>query len=230
MNCLEFRRRIGAEPATRDPAVDGHRADCATCAAYRDELLAMDALLARAMRIPLRPVVVRDRRPAGRRRGTGAPERRWLALAASLVVGILVAATLWVSYPAPTLAGEVLGHVSHEPDAWNARDPLGAATVAAVLAPSGIRLRDGAGTVTFARRCFFSGHWVPHLVVQSAAGPVTVLLLAHREVEAPLTIEGHEFTGVVLPAPRGSIAIVGPDATGLDDIARQVFEAVEWDV
>jgi len=126
VNCLEFRRRIGAEPAVHDAVLAEHRGECATCAAYQDEMLAMDALLVRAMQFPLRPT-----RPA--RATVAPPSRRWLALAASLVAGILVAATLWVSYPAPTLASEVIGHVAHEPDAWKARDPLGADAVKAVL-------------------------------------------------------------------------------------------------
>lgn len=227
MNCLEFRRRSGAEPASPDAILAQHRAECATCAAFHDEMLAMDALLARAMRIPLQTGAARE---AGRAVERVAPApRRWLALAASLVAGILVAATLWVAYPAPTLAGEVIGHVAHEPNAWTAGDRLGADAIAAVLAPSGIRLRDGAVNVTYAKRCLFQRRWVPHLVVQTAGGPVTVLVLAHREVGASVSIEEQEFTGVVLPAPRGSIAIVGRDVTGLNDIARQVFEAVEWD-
>ena len=226
MNCLDFRRQVGAEPAGHDVTLAQHRAECATCAAYQDELLEMDVLLARAMQIPLQsPQPRATTRPAPR----SASPRSWLALAASLVIGILVAATLWVSYPAPTLAGEVIGHVAHEPDAWNARPPLGVDAIGAVLAPSGIRLRDGVGEVTYAKRCFFERHWVPHLVVQTANGPVTVLMLAHRQVEAPVHIDGQEFTGVVLPAPRGSIAVVGRDIPGLDEIARQVFETVEWD-
>lgn len=228
MNCLDFRRRIGAEPASHDMALTQHRAECATCAAYQDELLAMDALLARAMRIPLRPAEPRAKSRPGPR--SVPPPRRWLALAASLVIGILVAATLWVSYPAPTLASEVMGHVGHEPGAWLASEPLAADAVEAVLAPSGLRLRGETGKVTFAKRCFVERHWVPHLVVQTANGPVTVLVLAHRQIEALVHIDGQEFTGVVLPAPRGSIAVVGRNVSGLDDIARQVFEAVEWDV
>jgi hypothetical protein len=223
MNCLEFRRQVGAEPSLNDPVVTAHSAACPTCAAYREQLLALDRLLVRAMRIPLEP--------AARQAPRGRPAtRRWLALAASVVVGVLVGATLWVSYPAPTLAGEVIGHVRHEPDAWDMRDPLGAEAIEAVLGPHGVRLKSAPGDVTFARRCFFEFHWVPHLVVQTANGPVTVLWLAHREVEALARVEEHEFAGVVLPAPRGSIAIVGRDVPGLDEIARQVFEAVEWDV
>lgn len=221
MNCLEFRRRVGAEPNATDAELAAHQAACATCAAYRERMVAMDALLARAMRISLQPAAA----PQGRQ----ARVRNRLAMAASLVAGILVATMLWVTYPAQTLAGEVMNHVTHEPEAWLAKEPLAAGAVRAVLDPSGVRLREDAGTVTYARRCLYAGRWVPHLVIQTAAGPVTVLLLLHRDVDARVAVEEQEMAGVVLPAPRGSMAIVGRDVTGLEEIAGQVLDAVEWD-
>ncbi|HSG92023.1 MAG TPA: DUF3379 family protein [Pseudomonadales bacterium] len=51
MNCLEFRRHVGAEPFSADAAVAAHRASCAACARYQDEMQAMDRLLGRAMRV-----------------------------------------------------------------------------------------------------------------------------------------------------------------------------------
>jgi hypothetical protein len=57
---------------------------------------------------------------------------------------------------------------------------------------------------------------------------VTVLLLGHRRVEAPTRIEADGYSAVVLPAPRGSIAIVGRNAAGIDAIAQQVFDSVDW--
>jgi hypothetical protein len=149
-------------------------------------------------------------------------------MAASLVAGVLVAATLWVSWPAPTLAAEVIGHVLHEPGAWTLAEELPPGEVAEVLDPSGARLREEAGPVTFAKRCFFDGHWVPHLVVHTDAGPVTVFLLGHRDVAAATHIDEQGFSAVVLPAPHGSIAVVGRNVAGIDAIARQVFNAVEW--
>jgi hypothetical protein len=68
---------------------------------------------------------------------------------------------------------------------------------------------------------------VPHLVVQTPQGPVTVLLLRHRNVSEPVRLAEQGYVGVVLPAPRGSIAIVGQQMD-LDGIARQIFEAVDW--
>lgn len=217
MNCLEFRRCVGAEPSTVDPAVAGHRAVCPACARHQDELQAMDRLLGRAMRVNFR---------AGSDRSS---RHRWYAMAASLVAGVLVAATLWISWPAPTLAAEVMGHVLHEPDAWHESREVPAAEVGRVLGAGGARMREGAGTVTYARQCFFDGHWVPHLVLQSADGPVTVFLLGHREVASVVRIEEQGYSAVVLPAPHGSIAVVGRHAAGLEAIARQVFNAVEWD-
>jgi len=230
VNCLEFRRTVGAEPFSTDSAIEVHAAGCATCARHRDELRAMDAVLARAMRIDPSPA-------AGIRAGSHGPQaparspswpRRWLAMAASLVAGVLVATTLWLSYPEPSLAGEVIGHALHEPESWTARQAVAEDRLEAVLGPSGVRLRADAGRVTYAKRCFFDRHWVPHLVVQTAQGPVTVFLLGHREVDGPARVEERGFAGVVLPAPRGSIAVVGRGVTDLDTIARQVFDAVDW--
>jgi len=239
MNCLEFRRCIGAEPGLQNPAIGQHRADCATCARYQDQLRAMDTLIGRALRVDLPPAAAAAgpetalTPPRGGGAGPrGSPrwlEQRWYALAASLLLGVAIAATLWVSFPAPSLAAEVIDHVLHEPDAWNSEQALTAEEVASAFGSSGLRLKAAAGAVTYARRCWHKGHWVPHLVVRTASGPVTVLLLAHREVQAAVPLEDAGFSGVVLPAPRGSIAIVGRGSVDRDEIARQVFEAVEWD-
>jgi hypothetical protein len=237
VNCLEFRRHAGAEPFSADVAAAAHRHACPACARYQDEMQAMDRLLGKAMRIDTQrqrvaaegsdPAAGSDPTHGGRRAPT--LHRRWFALAASLVGGVLVAATLWFSYPSPTLAAEVIGHAMHEPDAWSADQPLGAGALAEVLEPNGVRLRPGAGSVTFAKRCLFEGRIVPHLVVQTAAGPVTVFLLGHRSVEAAMRVEEDGYSAVVLPAPRGSIAVVGRNGARIEAIAHQVFSAVEWE-
>jgi len=227
MNCLEFRRAVGAEPFSTAPGVAAHRGTCAACARHQDELQAMDRLLGRALQVAWPPRTgagsPRGGRPA---RATGT--RRWLAMAASLAGGVLFAAALWVSYPRPTLAAEVMNHALHEPASWNTTRPLSAAAVADVLDSNGARLLPGAGEVTYARRCFFDGHFVPHLVVQTADGPVTVFLLAHRTVKHPVHLDDNGLSAVVLPAPRGSIAVVGRHVADLDAIARKVFANISW--
>jgi len=227
MNCLEFRRTIGAEPGLDGPVLAAHRAGCAACARYQREMQDMDRLLGRAMRVRVKEGSGAFM-AAGRDKKGSDPRTRWWAMAASLLAGVIVAAALWVSWPEPSLAAEVFDHAAHEPEAWSTTAPVAGPEVAKVLDSSGATLRPGAGTVTYARHCFFDGHWVPHLVVQTAAGPVTVFLLGHRRVSGETRLEGASYEAIVLPAPRGSIAIVGRGVPGLDAVARQVFASVEW--
>ncbi|MFZ2507075.1 MAG: DUF3379 family protein [Steroidobacteraceae bacterium] len=226
MNCLEFRRRVGAEPAASGYAIDSHRSQCPACARHQDELRAMDALIGRALAV--------DVRRFGR---TGAavmpaapklPRTRWLAMAASVVIGFAVGAALWLGSPRPSLAREVIGHVVHEPGTMMLTGAIAPEALAAVLDPDGTHLHPGIGEVSYAKRCLYEGHVVPHLVVRMPQGAVTVLLLRHRNVSEPVRVSEQGYVGVVLPAPRGSIAIVGYDQNDLDGVARQVFDAVDW--
>jgi hypothetical protein len=226
MNCLEFRRQVGAEPAASGEGIDAHRRECAACARHQDELHALDALIARALAVD----PARIRKPAAGSGTVPATRRRFLAIAASIVVGLAVGLVLLVSAPRTSLAREVIDHIAHEPGTMNSLVPVAPGALAGVLDPEGTRLRSGLGDVTFAARCVHDGHVVPHLVVRTPEGAVTVLLLRHREIDAPVQIAEQGFSGVVLPAPRGSIAVVGQGVKDLDGIAQKVFEAVDWGV
>lgn len=227
IDCLELRRRVGAEPFTADADLEAHLVDCAACTRYRDELRAMDGMIARALAID----VARLRRSAASGAAESPPSRRRLvAIAASLVAGLAVGLVLLTAAPRASIAREVVDHVVHEPATMASTVPLSPAALAGVLAPEGARLRPGIGEVTFAARCVHDGHVVPHLVVRMPEGAVTVLVLTHRDVGKPLRIEDQGLIGRVLPAPRGSIAIVGQDLADPDAVARKVFEAVDWGV
>ena len=224
--CLEFRRRVGAEPALMDAEIESHRRECPACARYQDELRAMDSLIGRALGVDASRI--RKGGPAVAAPGRQRP--RYLALAASIVVGLAVGIALWVSSPRQSLAREVIGHVMHEPQTMLSTTPIEPGALAGVLDPEGTKLRPGIGDVSFAARCVYEGHVVPHLVVRTPQGTVIVLLLRHRSVSAPVRIAEQGYEGIVLPAPRGSIAIVGKDPKNLDAIATLVFTALDWGV
>ena len=220
--CLEFRRRVGSEPFAADAAIEAHRRECAACARHQDELRAMDSVIRRALEVSASP----------RARPAPAPARasraRLFAVAASLAAGIAVALIVLVAAPRAAIAREVVAHLRHEPGATQSAATMPPAAVAEVLGPAGMRLGAGAGAVSFAARCVFDGRVVPHLVVQTPEGQVTVLVLAHRPVSRPVRFEEQGYSGVVLPAPRGSIAVVGRDVAGLETVAQQVFDAVDF--
>ena len=222
--CLEFRRRVGAEPFAADAVIEAHRRECAACARHQDELRAMDAVIRRALEVSPPPRAMPAPAPAR------AGRVRLFAVAASLAAGVAVALFALVAAPRAAIAREVVAHVRHEPGATQSVESLPPAAVAEVLGPARMRLGSGAGAVSFAARCVFDGRVVPHLVVQTPEGPVTVLVLSHRTVSRPVRFDEQGYAGIVLPAPRGSIAVVGRDVAGLEAIARQVFDAVDFGV
>jgi uncharacterized protein DUF3379 len=224
ITCLEFRRRVGAEPFADDAEIAEHRRGCPLCARHQDELRAMDGLIQRALAVEL-PARAQPAAAAG----TGVPRRRFLAIAASVVAGVAVGSILLVLAPRASVAREVMGHVTREfGESMAPTKSLTTAAVAAVLGPDGMRLEPSAGDVTFAARCLFDGRVVPHLVVRTPEGPVKVLVLRHRSIGKPVRFDEQGYAGVVMPAPRGAIAVVGQDVADIDGVARKVFDAVDF--
>ncbi len=225
MTCLEFRRRVGAEPFAADPDIEGHRANAQPAPGTRTICAQWTtSSVARSRSIRRRALWIRLRsRPHPAPRAGGCSRSRRASSRAPRVGVVLL-----VSAPRASIAREVIGHVAHEPGAMNATAPLEPAVLAEILDPDGTRLRRGAGEVTFAARCEFDGHVVPHLVVRTPNGPVTVLMLRHRTIAEPLRIDREGYRGVVLPAPKGAIAIVGSGIADIDGVARTVFDAVDW--
>lgn len=203
MNCQEFRAAVGAEPQRSDAAIEAHAGGCAACAAWRREMQRMDAVMRRALAIDV------DAARAGGKATAQQPAWRGWALAASVACATLVAGLLWFALPRTALADEVVAHMSEEPDAWAAtRLAADPARVAQVLARSGVRLAPDAGLVSYAHSCWFRGHYVPHLVFQTHAGPVTVMVLTDEHVARPVGFDEEGYGGVIVPADRGALAIL----------------------
>lgn len=230
MNCLEFRRAVGAEPAVETADVVAHRLACTACAAWQQKMRDLDVQIVRALAVDL-PAASASRAATAAGGGTtGTRGRSWWALAASMLLGIAIGTGLWVSYPRESLAAEVVAHIKHEPAAMTATVPVPAAEVDEVLRAFGLRLKPDAGPVSYSMRCFWRQHWVPHLVLRTASGPVTVFVLPHRPVTAEERFETDGYSGIVLPAPRGSIAVIGRNVPGLAAVAQQVYASIDWGV
>ena len=217
IDCKHARREIGGEPQMLSAEVAQHLTTCAACSKFRDETLAMEGRLRSALELPLHHFRAAPR--------TVAPRR--FALAASIVLAVLVGGGAWLLRPQPSLAAEIVEHVRHEPDSWGSREPVPPEILAAVLAKAGVRFNPRL-PVTYASPCPFRGHIVPHLVVQTDHGPVTVMLLSHIKTDA--TKQGSfregEYHGALLPAGEGSIAVLAPKGQAYDFALKQVLEGV----
>lgn len=221
MNCEEFRTLVGAEPNTTRPEVLAHAEQCAECARYREEMQAMDRLIYRALAVDVQPAP--------------APElprsspRIWRIAASVLITAIAVAFTsIWLLTPRDTFATEVIAHIQEEPDSLlMTSESVSDESIEKILSRAGMRLKPGVALVSYATPCTFHGRLSPHLVVQTQRGPVTVLVLPEEPQRPRQVINEEGFEGVVLPAPRGVIVVLGIGAP-VDDVAQTVLGALEY--
>jgi hypothetical protein len=235
MNCTEYRRSILAAPGALSAQMRAHLESCHDCTRYTEQLLRFEDRLGRALRVDIAPPI--DFVPRAGTSRTAKPlrmRRGWLAIAASVLVAAVVAGSLWLAVPGPSLAADVVNHMAEEPQAWRRTDtPVSAPKLDAVLSESHVRLRPGAGLVSYANSCLFRGHQVPHLVVQTEAGPVTVMVLVHESVHESMHFDEQGYRGMIVPvAGHGSLAVLergpDPDLRTVRDVAARVLDSIEW--
>ena len=231
MNHEQYRRAVLANPRSTDPELEAHRAGCEDCRAFTDRVLTFEHRLVRALKVgtPNSAKVL----PFGSRNSARPTHgARWLALAASVAICFVVAAGIWLT-PRSSLAADVVAHMAEEPAAWKTQAALSAGELAPVLRRAHISLDPKAPSVSYANSCEFRGQVVPHLVVQSPRGPVTVMVLTHESVSKARPFEEQGYRGTILPIPQhGSIAVLmrapGTTAAEIDAVAAQVRSAIVW--
>ena len=248
----EARELIGAVPGETSPELLEHLKSCPECQAYRDEMLAFDAKLRRALeldwqkiqrgaapampmpkppaaaapstdsnRATVTPLKAKDREPVAKH-----ARPRTFALAASVAAAVLIGGVLWLSHPPESLAAEIITHVEGEPNSWQKTEPLSAEKLEALLHKTGVNLGPGMLPVVYASSCWFRGHYVPHVVVTTQDGPVTVLILQHEKVNAPQQFNEDGFSGLLVPATNGSVAVLSRTPMNLDKPAAAVVRAL----
>jgi hypothetical protein len=233
MNCEQFRALIGAEPNSTNPEALAHVEQCAECASYRQEMQAMDRLIYRALAVDAPSAETSSaetnklfdtEQPSARKQSS---PRLWRMAASLLITAGMVAATsLWLLTPRDSLAAEVIDHAIHEPASLvRTSHTVAADELETILAKSRLRLKPAMGRVSYAMSCEFRGHRIPHLVVQTDQGPVTVLVITEAAKQSREQIDEAGFQGVIVPAPRGVIVVLGKNVP-VDAVANTVLDAV----
>ena len=248
IDCAQYRRSMLANPHDPDPQLREHRESCHDCTLYTERLLRFESRLERALRVGPASAGVAPASEAalsfdnvvplrGRSSRAGLRSRKgWLAMAASVVMALAVAGGLWLSAPGTSLAADVVTHMREEPQAWRRTDvPVPDPKLQDVLRDSHLHLAAsaGAGMVSYANSCRFRGHQVPHLVLQTDAGPVTVMVLVHEHVSKPVQFDEQGYRGVIVPVPgHGSLAVLtrgsAADLETVEHIAHRVVGSIIW--
>jgi hypothetical protein len=220
MICQDVRLLIGADPDSAGRDLEEHLRGCSGCREFHEEMRRLNADIRRAL---AEPPEMRTVRP---QRSTSA--WREYALAASVVLALAVTFGVWLLRPTDSLAREVVAHVQGEPNSWQSTLKVSPGALDHALSNSGIGLDVTSGSIVYAQSCWFRGHYVPHLVVQTNQGPVTVLILRHEHVSAPDDFHEDGMTGVIVPAGDGSVAVLSRGKTRVDAVAGQLRQQVHW--
>jgi hypothetical protein len=225
VNCDHARLLIGADPASLSPELKEHLQGCHACNAFRTEMLSLEGRIQQAMQEPPLAAPL----PVPLRRSRPAPAWRQWALAASMLLATALLVGTWLLRPSDTLARDLVKHVKGEPDSWLSERHVNAAELAEALNGAGVALELSSDKIVYAQSCFFHGHYVPHLVLQTSQGPATVLLLRHETVTARHAFHEGGMTGIVVPAQGGGgIAVLERSNGDVGLLAQQMQQDVRW--
>ena len=158
------------------------------------------------------------------------PKRRsvwsgW-ALAASVAVASML--VVWLLRPTDSLAHDVVTHVEYESASWSSHEQIAPADVKEALAKAGAVLDMSSDKIMYAHSCPFHGHIVPHLVVTTPSGPVTVMVLADEHIKHRTSFHEDGMSGVITPGPHGALAVIMQGNENIDSVADEVQKSVHW--
>jgi hypothetical protein len=234
MNCTDYKEALTADPGFNDAS--GHAQACADCQEFSAEILAFNEKIAAALEIPV-PALVMPELPEietenvvslSSRRGVSKPA--WFAIAATVLLAAVVGIRMTgmgTSYG--TLQEQVLAHVDHEPLALlPSTKPVSDRQLRSAVPNDVASMSHDAGLITYAQSCSINGKDVPHLVIQGARGPITILLMPHEKLAEATTLDGVNIKGIILPVGDGSIAIIGDREEQLDQVKKNVLDSVMW--
>lgn len=233
MDCLEFRRRLAAEPGARDTEFLAHRDHChAGCTeswwrAQRFERQLRGVLQSTEPRPDLAERVLLAQATSLR----GRARHRWqtgLALAASLLVAFIVAGYAWSFRPADggPLAGMAIAHVRSEAFSLTMTRPIDARQMRPVFAKRGVTLRSVPDHAVFAADCRVGPYRAVHLVLRENGNPVTALYVVGHRIADARDFSRAGWQGREVPIGDGTLVLLGNGSAGFAAAERAMADAV----
>jgi len=230
MDCLEFRRRLAAEPRARDAMFFAHRDSChagCTEAWWRAQRLERRIESALAIEPPAsfaeRILLVQATR-------TRVRARRWqvgFALAASLLLGVGVGTLDWNhSAQADPLPAMSVAHLRGEAFSLARTQPVSAAELRRDFAARGVDLQAMPQGAVFVRDCDVGSWRTVHLVFRVDNEPVTALYFVGRGITRSRDFHHAGWQGRELPLDHGTLLLLGADARGFAAVERTLSDAL----
>ena len=222
MNCLEFRRLLGVEPASARADFLAHRDACAACAEAFARASAFEADIKRALAVPV-PEGLADkillRQTTERRRDRVALRGRNLwRIAAALVLAVGAGALGWRWTVTRDIAGLAIAHLPHEPYALTAHGQVPSDKVRAAFDRYGVHLAGAPAQVDYVQNCRVGANHAVHMVMQRGEGPVTVMYFADRAEGHAKRFERDGLMGRAVPIGQGTLVLLAAHDQSFDSI------------
>ncbi|MBI3375430.1 MAG: DUF3379 family protein [Betaproteobacteria bacterium] len=219
MNCLELRRAVMVDPRRLDTEALAHAERCDVCRGFLADALELEAGLDAALSVSV-PHGLKER-AMGRARDDPRLSRRY-ALAAGLMLAIGAGTTiLWRQNDPLALAG-IDFVVFEESQAILDAKPSDPDDLARVAVQMGINLPWQLGELRYIGTCPFAGTMAHHVVLKTAYGKATLLLLPGRTQLSRAAAVARGLEAVVAPATGGSVAIIADSSRSLARIEESL--------
>ena len=233
MECLEFRRWLGAEPLSQNPDFLAHLEICPPCAAAWRRAQAFEKKLRASFFNTPEPSRLADRillkqatlvRRAHRRRW-----QKGITLAASLIlIAALVvplALNLLARYSLPMLSAE---HIPGESMSLSMTQPLPDDMIRMGFANRDVRLAGPPPSgVTYVQDCLLGPFKAVHLVMRREGIPITVFFIPNRDGQSRPNFVEKGLYGMETPLRHGTLLLLSAKAAILPAVAKAWATALD---
>lgn len=224
MDCLEFRRRLGAEPQARDARLQAHRDECAACTAAWERAQQAERELLAALEIPV-PAGLAERvllaQATGERRQHVRRRRMALAMAASLLIVVAAGGLIWRQLDAHSLPALAVAHMPEEIHSLDLTRPVDAQAITGGFTYRGVHLHGPLpDDVTYVNDCPVGPYRTVHLVSRVDDVSVAVLYVPGQHARTARDFHRDGWRGRVVPLQHGLLVLL-TDRTG-----KRPFNAV----
>jgi len=209
MNNTDFQSLLETDPMSQDPDFVAAREKDPKLRRAWSEAMQFEADLAEAMRIPV-PADLKSRitfyqaGDAARR-----VHRRWLAVAASLVLTTVLATSWWWKNQPGPIEQFVLEALMMEPAEFMTEAELPKDKVEKLLASLNTRIEGNLGHVRFMKTCPTPGGTGARMVLMTDSGPVTILYMPKAQLSRRIEFEVKDMKGAIVALEEGAAAIIG---------------------
>lgn len=257
MNEIEFRKRVLADPGSPDAEILDAARQNPLFQGFLDQAQQLDQNIDAIVSEPPIPADLHAKLMAIPATAESADDNvvalpvhhksRWQGLAVAACLIVAVGTTMILNQDnlpsAADLAmgNQALGHLYHENPqlaAMNTGELEASFTLAeinSVMMQAGSELTNASLPselpVRYANPCLIvPGYQSAHLILQSDAGPLSVMVVNNSPVEQEYRLSDDRFSGLVIPMEKGNLILISEQPEALDTYRGTLTASVGWTI